>query len=244
MLKVTDDAIINNSPWFINGSSKARLVNATPNLDETVAYVARVSSKVQGNRSVEKLLGYCAKQGHWSVFEQGSLTIEVVTPLAISVQALRHRSFCFQQFSGRYQDQKIMGEMVEGLSAFHSMFYIPEEAREQDTKNRQNSIFTTDLTLTDRMWREMEVAYHTALKAYDSLLEMGIAKEIARFVLPQGTYTRLYITGNPRSFIHYCNVREEVGVVQWEHIEMASVVRNVFSSVCPIIGKSVWGDEV
>ena len=244
MLKVTDDAIINNSPWFINGSSKARLVNATPNLDETVAYVARVSSKVQGNRSVEKLLGYCAKQGHWSVFEQGSLTIEVVTPLAISVQALRHRSFCFQQFSGRYQDQKIMGEMVEGLSASHSMFYIPEEAREQDTKNRQNSIFTTDLTLTDRMWREMEVAYHTALKAYDSLLEMGIAKEIARFVLPQGTYTRLYITGNPRSFIHYCNVREEVGVVQWEHIEMASVVRNVFSSVCPIIGKSVWGDEV
>jgi len=97
MLKVTDDVITNDSPWFINGSSKARLVNATPNLDETVAYVARVSSKTQENPSVEKLLGYCAKHNHWSVFEQGSLTVEVVTPLAISVQLLRHR-FCFQQF--------------------------------------------------------------------------------------------------------------------------------------------------
>jgi thymidylate synthase (FAD) len=241
MLKVTDDAITNDSPWFVNGSSKARLVNATPNLDETVAYVARVSSKVQENRSVEKLLGYCAKHGHWSVFEQGSLTIEVVTPLAIAVQLLRHR-FCPQQFSGRYQDQKIMGEMVEDLPAFHSMFYIPEEAREQDTKNRQNSIFTTDPTLTDRMWQEMEVAYHTALKAYDSLLEMGIAKEIARFVLPQGVYTRLYISGNARSFIHYCGVRCEEGVVQHEHVELATAVKLVFEQTCPVIAKSVWGN--
>ena len=243
MLKITETSITNDSPWFVNGSSKARLVNATPNLDETCAYVARVSSKSQENPSVEGLLRYCIKHGHWSVLEQGSLTIEVVTPLAISVQLLRHR-FCFQQFSGRYQDQKIMGEMVEDLPAFHSMFYIPEEAREQDTKNRQNSIFTTDPSLTDRMWQEMEVAYHTALKSYESLLEMGIAKEIARFVLPQGVYTRLYITGNPRSFIHYCNVRDEVGVVQWEHVEMASVVRDVFLSVCPLIGKSVWNDDV
>ena len=244
MLKITAEAITNDSPWFIEGSSKARLVNATPNLDETCAYVARVSSKSQENPSFEGLLRYCAKHKHWSVFEQGSMTVEVVTPLAISVQAIRHKSFCFQAFSGRYQDQTVMGDMTEGLPTFEAMFYIPEQAREQDTKNRQNSIFTTDPSLTDRMWQEMEVAYHTALKSYDSLLEMGIAKEIARFVLPQGVYTRLYITGNPRSFIHYCNVRDEVGVVQWEHVEMASVVRDVFLSVCPLIGKSVWNDDV
>lgn len=244
MLKVTDDAITNDSPWFVNGSSKARLVNATPNLDETVAYVARVSSKVQENRSVEKLLGYCAKHAHWSVFEQGSLTVEVVTPLAISIQVLRHRSLCFQQFSGRYQDQKIMGEMTQDLPAVHGMFYIPEEAREQDTKNRQNSIFTADPSLTDFMWQEMEFAYNAAVKSYNSMLDRGIAKEIARFVLPQGVYTRLYLTGNPRSFIHYCNVRDEVGVVQWEHVELASAVRDVFSSVCPLVSKSVWNDDV
>lgn len=243
MLKVTADAITNDSPWFVNGSSKARLVNATPNLDETVAYVARVSSKAQENPSVEKLLGYCAKHGHWSVFEQGSLTVEVVTPLAISIQLLRHVSFRFQQFSGRYQDQKIMAEMTEGLPVVYGMFYIPEEAREQDTKNRQNSIFTSDPSLTDFMWQEMEFAYNAAIKSYNAMLDRGIAKEIARFVLPQGVYTRLYMTGNPRSFIHYCNVRDEEGVVQWEHVEMARAVRDVFSSVCPVVSSAIWSDS-
>jgi thymidylate synthase (FAD) len=240
MLKVTNNSITNDSPWVISGSSKARLVNATPNLDETVGYVARVSSKAQENPSVEKLLGYCAKHGHWSVFEQGSLTVEVVTPLAISIQALRHRSFCFQQFSGRYQDQREMAAVSEDLPSFLSMFYIPEEAREQDPKNRQNSIFSDNPALTDVMWREMEFAYQAAIKSYDKLIEEGVAKEIARFVLPQGVFTRLYITGNPRSFIHYCNVRDEEGVVQWEHVELARAIRGVFSQACPIISKAVW----
>lgn len=243
MLKVTADAITNDSIWHVHGSSKARLVNATPHLDETVGYVARVSSKAQENPSVEKLLGYCAKHGHWSVFEQGSVTIEVVTPLAISIQALRHRSFCFQQFSGRYQDQRAMGDLTSGLHCFHSMFYVPEEARLQDVKNRQNSVVADDASLTDKMWAEMEFAYHACLKAYDSLVEMGIAKEVARFVLPQGVYTRLYITGNPRSFIHYCNVRDEEGVVQWEHVELAQAVRDVFSTACPVISRAIWPDK-
>lgn len=242
MLKVTDDAITNDSHWVLSGSSKARLVNATPHLDETVGYVARVSSKTQENPSVEKLLGYCAKHGHWSVFEQGAITVEVVTPLAIAIQALRHRSFCFQQFSGRYQDQRAMGDMVLGLPAFHSMFYIPEEARVQDPKNRQNSVVAGHGELTDKMWNEMEFAYHAALKAYDSLIEQGIAKEIARFVLPQGVYTRLYITGNPRSFIHYCGVRDDEGVAQYEHVELARAIRIVFSQACPVISRSIWGE--
>lgn len=242
MLEITQDSIKNTNEWTIIGSSKARLVNATPNLDETCAYVARVSSKKQENPSVENLLRYCISHGHWSILEQGSLTVEVVTPLAISVQVLRHK-FCFQQFSGRYQDQKIMAEMTEGLPVVHGMFYIPEEAREQDTKNRQNSIFTSDPFLTDFMWQEMEFAYNAAIKSYNALLDRGIAKEIARFVLPQGVSTRLYMTGNPRSFIHYCNVRDDEGVAQYEHVELARAVREVFSSVCPVIAKSVWTEK-
>jgi thymidylate synthase (FAD) len=243
MLKITAEAITNDSPWFIEGSSKARLVNATPNLDETCAYVARVSSKSQENPSFEGLLRYCAKHKHWSVFEQGSLTVEVITPLAISIQALRHRSFCFQAFSGRYQDQTVMGDMTEGLPTFEAMFYIPEQAREQDAKNRQNSLFTTDPSLTDFMWKEMEFAYNAAVKSYNSMLDRGIAKEIARFVLPQGVYTRLYISGNARSFIHYCNVRDEEGVVQWEHVELARAVKRVFAETCPIIARSIWNEK-
>jgi thymidylate synthase (FAD) len=244
MLKITADAITNDSPWFIEGSSKARLVNATPHLDETIAYVARVSSKNQESPSIEKLLKYCANHGHWSVYEQGGMTVEVITPLAISIQALRHRSFCFQQFSGRYQDQTVMGDMTEGLPTFEAMFYIPEQAREQDTKNRQNSLFTTDPSLTDFMWKEMEFAYNAAVKSYNSMLDRGIAKEIARFVLPQGVYTRLYISGNARSFIHYCNVRDEEGVVQWEHVELAKAVKQVFTETCPIIARSIWEEVV
>ncbi len=244
MLKVTADSITNDSPWHLHGSTKARLVNATPHLDETVGYVARVSSKTQENPSVEKLLGYCAKHGHWSVFEQGSVTVEVITPLAISIQALRHRSFCFQQFSGRYADQTAMAEMTEGLPEVWGMFYIPDDPRVQDQKNRQNSVTSDDAVLRQKMWDEMYASYEIAIRSYNNLLDLGIAKEIARFVLPQGVYTRLYITGNPRSFIHYCNVRDEEGVAQWEHVEMARCVREAFTTACPVIARSVWSETL
>jgi thymidylate synthase (FAD) len=244
MLKVTEDAITNDAHWVISGSSKARLVNATPHLDETVGYVARVSSKAQENPSVERLLGYCAKHGHWSVFEQGSITVEVVTPLAIAIQALRHRSFCFQQFSGRYQDHSEMAGMTLGLPALSGMFYMPEVARLQDPKNRQNSVATDDEGLTAEMRADMTMAYEVAIACYASLIEKGIAKEIARFVLPEGVYTRLYVTGSPRSFIHYCGVRDDEGVAQLEHVELARAVRAVFSQACPVIARSIWGGAV
>lgn len=168
--------------------------------------------------------------------------MEVVTPLAIAVQLLRHRSFTFQQFSGRYADQTAMGEMTKGLPTSDEMFYVPEQAREQDTKNRQNSIVSEDPAMTDKMWKEMDVAYHTALNSYNNLLEMGIAKEIARFVLPEGVYTRLYVTGSARSFIHYCTVRDDEGVAQWEHVELARAISRVFKAQCPTIAEAVWGD--
>jgi len=229
----------NNNPWFIESSSKARLVSNTPDPEAIMGYIARVTSKDQSNPNVEKLLSYCAKHGHWSVFEQASMTVEVVTPLAIAVQLLRHRSFTFQQFSGRYEDQQEMAKHSADLVTYNNLFYMPEQAREQDNKNRQNSIFTEDPSKTDAMWATMSTAYMVAQQCYNDLLQRGIAKEIARFVLPQGVFTRLYVTGSCRSWIHYLGVRDDEGVAQYEHVELARAIRPVFNSVFPTVSQSI-----
>ena len=240
-LEFRENETVNVSDWTIVGSSKTRLVQSTPDLDRACGFIARVSSKNQNNASVAGLLRYCARHGHWSVFEQGSITVEVVTPLAIAIQLIRHRSFTFQQFSGRYQDQKEMTLMTEGLpTAEHDLFYMPTVARMQDMSNRQNSVVCEDEQITALMQGTIEDAMLACYKSYNRLLDLGVAKEVARFVLPQGTYTRLYVTGSPRSFIHYCNVRDDEGVAQLEHVELARAIKEVFSEVCPIISEAVW----
>ena len=229
----------NDNAWFIEGSSKARLVSHTPDPEAMIGYIARVTSKDQSNPNVKGLLRYCAKMGHWSVFEQASMTVEVVTPLAIAVQLLRHTSFRFQQFSGRYEDQKEMRNHTQDLSAFQDLFYMPEEAREQDTKNRQNSIPASDPGLTDAMWATMSTSYMVAQQCYNDLLERGVCKEIARFVLPQGVYSRLYVSGNCRSWIHYLGVRDDEGVAQYEHVELARAIRPIFQTVFPTVAEAI-----
>jgi len=232
----------NKNPWFIEGSSKARLVSVTPDAEQTMGYIARVTSKDQDNPNVERLLKYCAKHGHWSVFEQATMTVEVVTPLAIAVQLLRHRSFTFQQFSGRYEDQQEMVKHTEDLTSYNNLFYMPEEARDQDTKNRQNSIFTEDPSKTDAMWATMSTAYTVAQQCYNDLLARGIAKEVARFVLPQGVYSRLYVTGSCRSFLHYIRVRDDEGVAQYEHCELARAIKSVFATQFPTVSQAVFSN--
>ena len=227
-------------PWYIEGSSKARLVTHTPDPEGMMGYIARVTSKDQSNPNVKRLLQYCAKHGHWSVFEQASMTVEVVTPLAIAVQLLRHRSFTFQQFSGRYEDQQEMVKHTADLTSYNNLFYMPEEAREQDPTNRQNSLPASDPALTDAMWATMSTAYMVSQQCYNDLIKRGVAKEIARFVLPQGVYSRLYVTGSPRSFIHYINVRDDEGVAQYEHCELARTIKTVFSNVFPTVSASVF----
>lgn len=233
----------NPNPWYYHNSSKARLVTATPNAEEVIGYVARVTSKDQSNPNVSKLLKYCIKHKHWSVFEQASMTVEVVTPLAISIQALRHTSFRFQQFSGRYEDQAFMANHTEGLSVYQNILYLPPKVRLQDTKNRQNSIEIQDGELHTEMDYQFHKAYEACLSSYKKLLEIGIAKELSRFVLPEGVFTRLYITGNVRSFIHYIQVREDEGVAQAEHVELAKAIREVFESQFPTIYKAIFVDE-
>lgn len=230
----------NTNPWFIEGSSKARLVAHTPEPEGMMGYIARVTSKDQSNPNVKGLLKYCAKHGHWSVFEQASMTVEVVTPLAIAVQLLRHTSFRFQQFSGRYEDQQEMLKHTADLSTYNDLFYMPEEARMQDPKNRQNSLPASDPALTDAMWATMSTAYMVARQCYNDLLTRGVAKELARFVLPQGVYSRLYVTGPCRSFIHYIGVRDDEGVAQDEHCDLARAIKSVFQGVFPTVSDAVF----
>lgn len=231
----------NKHPWFDEGSSKARLVWVTPDAEEHIAYIARVSNpKNQENEKFEGLLKYCIKHGHVSVFEQASMCVEIITPLAIATQLLRHRSFCFQQFSMRYSSPE---EMKDLLGESGALYYLPEEARLQDTKNRQNSVVTDDPELTDTMQNTMLSAYNIADLCYNDLLERGIAKEVARFVLPQGGFTRLYATGSVRSWMHYLGVRDEPGVVQWEHVELARAIKPIFATQFPTVNKAYFQQE-
>jgi thymidylate synthase (FAD) len=231
----------NTNPWFEEGSSKARLVWVTPNAEEHISYIARVSNpKNQANEKFEGLLKYCIKNGHVSVFEQASMCVEVVTPLAIATQMLRHRSFCFQQFSLRYASNE---ELKEMLGEYGALYYLPEEARLQDTKNRQNSVFAEDPTLTDTMQNTMLSAYNIADLCYNDLLKNGIAKEVARFVLPQGGFTRMYVTGSVRSWMHYLGVRDDEGVVQYEHVELARAIKSIFEEQFPTVNRAFFNRD-
>jgi thymidylate synthase (FAD) len=221
------------SPWFDEGSSKARLIWVTPNAEEMIAHVARVSNpKNQDNAKFEGLIKYCVKYSHMSVFETAFMCVEVITPLAIATQLLRHRSMVFQQLSLRYSTNE---ELQDMLGDHGSLYYTPEVARLQDTKNRQNSIESDDPNLTDSMWATMHSVHTVAQMAYDELLSKGIAREVARFVLPQSTFTRLYVTGSVRSWMTYLKVRDEPGVVQLEHVELARAIKSIFSCEFPTV---------
>jgi thymidylate synthase (FAD) len=191
--------------------------------DRFQAYVARVSSpQNQSNLGTSaKLLKYCADKQHWSVFETCYLTMELETSVAIAAQILRHRSFTFQQFSARYADPTSMG-------------FAPINARKQDTKNRQNS--TDDLSEEDKRWFDYAMAdlEDHALQAYQGALARGIAKESARFLLPQSQTTRMYMTGNVRSWITYFKVRAFGEGVQQEHRDLAFDMAREFEQYFPI----------
>ena len=229
-----------DSPWFIEGSSKARLIWVTPNAEEHISYCARVSNpKNQENEKYEGLLKYCIKHGHVSIFEQASMCVEVITPLAIATQMLRHQ-FCFQQFSMRYSNPE---EIKDLLGENGYLYYMPEEARLQDIKNRQNSIVSDDAPLTDAMQNTMLSAYSVADLAYNDLISKGIAREVARFVLPQGGFTRMFVSGSCRQWMHYLGVRDEPGVVQHEHVELARAIRPIFATQFPTVNKAFFHRE-
>jgi thymidylate synthase (FAD) len=226
------------SPWIEEGSSKARLISVTPDAEEIVAHCARVSNpKNQENGDHTRLLKYCIKHGHLSIFEMANMTVEVITPLAIATQLLRHRSMTYQQLSLRYATND---EIKDLLGEFGALYYLPEEARVQDHKNRQNSIVADDASLTDSMQNTMMSVHSVSQMAYDALLSEGICKELARMVLPQSTFTRLYVNGTLRSWMTYLQVRDEPGVVQHEHVELARAIKTIFATQFPTVNKAFF----
>ena len=179
-----------------------------------MAYVARVSNpNNQDNDKFAGLLRYCIKHGHWSVFEQAYMTVEINTTRGLAAQILRHRSFTFQEFSQRYADTNLLADEIP-------MF----DLRSQDLKNRQNS--NDDVPENKKKDLQEKIAQHfvDSMDLYNELLANGIAKECARFVLPLATPTRIYMTGSVRSWVHYIDLRSAHGT-QKEHMDVAEGVR-------------------
>jgi len=207
--------------------SKVCLVSVTPDAEKTIGYIARVSNPAnQDNPKVAGLLKYCIKHGHWSVFEQATMTLEITTTRGLAAQILRHRSFCFQEFSQRYADSSALGDIK-----------LPE-LRRQDTKNRQNSIDDIDPFLKQKYEILMQQHFEQGMKLYQDMLDDNIAKECARFVLPLAVGTKLYMTGNLRSWIHYINLRTANGT-QKEHMEIAELCKQHFICQFPIVSEAL-----
>ena len=204
-----------------------KLVTVTPDAEQLMAYVARVSNPSnQDNEKYSGLLKYCIKHNHWSVFEQSSMTLEIETTRAIAAQILRHRSFTFQEFSQRYAASTALGEID-----------LPE-LRKQDLKNRQNSTDDLDPEMVEKFNRQMITLFSSSKALYESMLKQGVAKECARMVLPLCTPTRIYMTGSCRSWIHYINLRSAHGT-QKEHMVIAEACRKVFTEQFPAVSEAL-----
>jgi len=208
--------------------NSVKLVTVTPEAEKTMGYVARVSNpNNQDNPKVAGLLKYCIKHNHWSVFEQAHMTVEIETTRGLAAQILRHRSFTYQEFSQRYADSSLLGKTIP----------LPE-LRRQDTKNRQNSIDDVDPLMQQDFEIKMQKHFDSGMKLYKQMLDEGIAKECARFVLPLATPTKLYMTGSVRSWIHYIDLRSAHGT-QKEHMDIANAVRDVFVEQFPICAEAL-----
>lgn len=202
---------------------------ATPNLDAEIAYQARVSNvEGQSNPEFAGLLNYCMRNGHVSPFEMANISMEINTTRDISRQILRHRSFSFQEFSGRYAEMTDLGDMVE------------RECRLQDTKNRQSSLECDRLDTALNFKGAQSLVWNMARQCYEHALSQGIAKEQARALLPEGlTPTRLYMNGNIRSWIFYLKQRLDPST-QKEHRIIAQQCLDIFRQVAPITAEAFF----
>jgi thymidylate synthase (FAD) len=198
------------------------LVHITPNAEELISYMARVSnpSNQSNTETSQRLIRYLIEHQHWSPFEMVNMCVEINTTRSIAAQILRHRSFSFQEFSQRYSDISSIGSPV-----------IPA-LRRQDTKNRQNSIDDIDDDKKKFFNAKIQLLFDESYRLYNQLLEEGVAKECAREVLPLSTPTRLYMNGSIRSWIHYCQLRCGNGT-QLEHRIIANGVYELLQEHLP-----------
>lgn len=212
--------------------ANVKLIWATPDAEKLVVKMARVSNPKNENNweTGPKLLRYCLKNKHFSIFEMANMCVEINTTRAISAQIIRHRSFSFQEFSQRYADTNELGTAV-----------IPH-LRRQDHKNRQNSIDDLPAELVGSYYRRISELYENAEHLYREMVSNGIAKECARSILPLSTQTRLFMNGTIRSWIHYLDLRESNGT-QLEHQQIAREIKQIFCEQFPIIGEAVFSTD-
>ena len=205
----------------------ATLVHITPDAENLVAYMARVSNPAnQDNQeTAPKLIRYLIKHKHWSPLEMVSMCVEINTTRSIAAQILRHRSFSFQEFSQRYAEVTLRPELPE--------------FRSQDLKNRQNSVDDLSQEVLLEADQVAAKALVTSYRAYERLLELGVAKECAREVLPLATPTRLYMHGTLRSWIHYCQLRCANGT-QKEHQDIACAIKDILAEQVPDIYEAAF----
>ncbi len=215
---------------------KVTLKSITPNAEVNIVEIARVSSsRADKTEKLEGLISYLIKNKHWSPFEHSYMTVEIVTSKAIAIQFLRHRSFTFQEFSQRYAK-------VENFE--------PIELRQQAVKNRQSStnLMELDAIKYTEDWTSKEYSgsaksivdshLRTTMNLYQSLLDAGVAKECARFILPMCTQTTLYMTGAVRNWIHFLDLRDD-GHAQKEAQLAAKEIKKIFIEQLPIVSKAV-----
>ena len=204
-----------------------KLISISPDAEKLIAYCTRVSSNNQDNPNIKGLLKYCAKHGHWSIFELANMVVEINTTRAVSAQIIRHRSFSYSELSQRY-------------ASIEQDLEIPN-LRRQDLKNRQNSINDLPEELVNELQQEIGEHFKKTKDLYRKLLDKGVAKECARMVLPMSSPTRMYMNGTIRSFIHYIQVRTHESS-QSEHAAIANKIKEIFKEQLPIIYEAIFGD--
>jgi len=211
-----------------------KLVWATPNIDENIAFIARVSNpKNQSNPLIENLLRFMEREGHVSPFEMANVCLEITTTRDIGRQILRHRSFSFQELSQRYKD--VSEELLTATL---------REARMQDKKNRQGSLPCVDDVIAENWQHMQEKVFDIAKGAYEWALERGIAKEQARALLPEGlTPSKMYMNGTIRSWIHYLKQRLDPST-QKEHRLVAEQILFTLSGIAPVTMSAFFNDRL
>jgi len=218
--------------------SKVTLVANTPNAEETIVEIARVSSKRTDKKDKpEGLINYLIKHKHWSPFEHASMTLEIETSKAIGIQLIRHRSFTFQEFSQRYQDVNLLGDMFQ-----------PVELRKQAEDNRQSSTETFNPEIKVKyplMGNQLllaDIAITSLLdfsrNVYNALLDAGVARETARLILPLCTNTKIYMTGTLRSWIHFFELRDDEHA-QKEIQDIAKEGKQIFINEFPVLSNAL-----
>ena len=212
---------------------KVTLNHVTPDAENAIVKIARVSSKRTDKvEKPEGLLNYLIKHKHWSPFEHGYMSVEIETSKAIGIQLIRHRSFTYQEFSQRYQDVSLIDGMFESV-----------ELRKQAEDNRQSSteVFNPDVFYdgySTAASAQIGKHFRACEDLYKRLLEEGVAREVARMVLPLATKTKIHMTGSIRSWIHFLDLRDDTHA-QKEIQDVAKEIKKIFIEQFPVISKAL-----